>query len=282
MNSLSYFLSSPRFIVIGGHKCGTSSLHSYFKQHPDILMPKIKGQDLLNKGDLDIADYQKSYEMITNQKIFGEVSSNYFQSHKACSEIKKYFAHIKLLMILRNPVDRAFSHFNMISAEQKLNVQFTEIDQNHDKFGEIIRLGFYYDNLKQYIDTFGKHQLKVFLFDSFIKNKQQFFEEVFQFIEVDDKFLPNTSVILRKGGEVKNRGLKEFILSNPILHKTASLLTKPFTTSEQRYNFYKKIDNVFIEKPSLTNEAREIFINIYREDILKTQELLDINLSHYL
>ncbi|MEA5535226.1 sulfotransferase family protein [Crocosphaera sp. XPORK-15E] len=282
MNSLSDFLSSPRFIVIGGHKCGTSSLHTYFQQHPDILMPKIKGQDLLNKLNLDIVDYEKSYEPITTQRIFGEVSSNYFQSDKACSEIKKYFPHTKLLMILRHPADRAFSHFNMMAAEQKFDFKFTEINQYPEKFGSIIQLGFYYDNLKQYIDTFGKHPLKVFLFDSLIKNKQQFFAEVFRFLEVDDQFLPNTSVIMRKGGKVKHQGIKEFILSNSIFKKTASIMIKPVTNSEERYNLYKKVDNLFIEKVSLDNNLRESLINIYREDILKTQELLDINLSHWL
>ncbi|MGB5596949.1 MAG: sulfotransferase domain-containing protein [Crocosphaera sp.] len=282
MNLSKDFLSSPRFIVIGGHKCGTSSLHNYFQQHPDILMPKIKGQDILNKQNLDIADYEKSYEPRTNKKIFGEVSSTYFQSTPACSAIKKYFPHAKLLMMLRNPCDRAFSNFNAQSNRQKLDYQFQEISQHPEKFHGIIRLGFYYDNIKQYLDIFEKKQFKAFLFDEFVENKQKFFTELFQFIEVDDDFVPDTSVIIRKGGKIKYRGVKNFILSNPILKKTASLIVKPFTNSEQRANLSRKVNNIFIDKIPFPDEIREDLINIYREDILKTQELLDINLSHWL
>ena len=60
--NLSDFLNANRFIVLGGHKCGTSSLHSYLKQHPEIIMPMDKGQDILGRSKLDIEDYKASYD----------------------------------------------------------------------------------------------------------------------------------------------------------------------------------------------------------------------------
>ncbi len=281
MNSSEEFFNAPRFIVIGGHKCGTSSLHFYLKQHPDILMPKSKGQDLLNKVNLDLKAYEKSYEMKTSEKIFGEVSSVYFQSEKACKAIKKHFPNAKLLIVLRNPVDRAFSNFNVLANNGNINFQLKDIVNSPEPSHKILKLGFYYDSLKQYLDNFEKHQLKPLIFDDFVKNKRKFYQQFFQFIEVDDNFIPDTSVIIRKGGTVKYKKFRNLLFSNPIIKKTATTILKPFTNSNQRYNLGQKVDNMFVEKKSLSNELRENLIEVYREDILKTQDLLDIDLSHW-
>lgn len=279
MNSSEEFLNAPRFIVIGGHKCGTSSLHYYLKQHPDILMPKTKGQDFLNKVKLDLKAYEKSYEIKTSEKIFGEVSSVYFQSEKACQVIKQYFPNAKLLMVLRNPVDRAFSNFNALANDEKINVKFKDLVNSSEPSHKIIKLGFYYDKLKLYIDNFEKHQLNPLTFDDFVKNKRKFYQQFFQFIEVDDNFIPDTSAIIRKGGAVKYKEFRNLLFSNPIIKKTASVILKPFTNSNQRYNLRQKVDNMFVEKKSLSKEIRGNLIEVYREDILKTQDLLDIDLS---
>lgn len=286
MNSSKDFLTAPRFIVIGGHKCGTSSLHYYLKQHPDIAMPKTKGQDLLNKVNLDIKVYEESYEVRTSEKIFGEVSSSYFESKRACQAIKQYFPNSKLLIVLRNPVDRAFSNFNGAYNAGKIKGKFEEVIHTLEPSHTIIRLGFYYKHLKPYLDNFEQEQLQPLVFDDFVKNKEKFYQQLFQFIEVDENFVPDTSVIIRKGGVVKYKNLQKMIFSNPILSNpmiknTVSKVVKSFTSSNQRYNLRKKVGNMFVEKKSVSNELRASLIEVYREDILKTQELLDIDLSHW-
>lgn len=130
MSSLESFLRSNRFIVLGGHKCGTSSLHAYLKQHPEIVMPRIKGQDILNRPRLTIEDYRNSYDIPTRESVFGEVSSVYLQSERACQSIKKNFPNAKLLAILRNPADRAFSNYNVLPGVKKNQLRLQDIIQN--------------------------------------------------------------------------------------------------------------------------------------------------------
>ncbi|MDJ0576898.1 MAG: sulfotransferase [Xenococcaceae cyanobacterium MO_234.B1] len=282
MSSLKNFLNSNRFIVLGGHKCGTSSLHAYLKQHPEIIMPRIKGQDILNRPSLTIEDYKNSYDTITTQKVFGEVSSVYLQSEKACLSIKKYFPEAKLLAILRNPVDRAFSHFNTLSDGKKSQLKFKNICQNPQQFktNSILNIGLYYSNLKRYFENFNNQQIRILLFDLLVNNKRKFFSDFFEFIEVSQDFLPDTSFIVRKGG--KQKELKKAIFSNPFLKATARTIIKPLTNQQQRYSLSKKFDNLFLTKNSLPDDLRSSLIDYYREDILRTQELLDINLSHWL
>ena len=85
---------------------------------------------------------------------------------------------------------------------------------------------------------------------------------------------------MRKGG--KQKELKKAIFSNPFLKATARTIIKPLTNQQQRYSLSKKFDNLFLTKNSLPDDLRSSLIDYYREDILRTQELLDINLSHWL
>jgi hypothetical protein len=278
MSSLESFLNSNRFIVLGGHKCGTSSLHAYLKQHPEIVMPRIKGQDILNRPRLTIEDYRNSYESPTRESVFGEVSSVYLQSERACQSIKKNFPNAKLLAILRNPADRAFSNYNVLSRAKKNQLRLQDIIQNQSN--PLLKKGLYYRNIKRYLENFKEEQVRILLFDTLVANKKLFFSSLFEFVGVNRDFLPDTSLVVRKGGE-SQKGTQT-ISSNSLLRAIARMAVKPFTNQEQRYLLGKKIDNLFIKKQYLSIDLRNSLIEYYSEDILKTQELLNIDLSHWL
>lgn len=278
------------FIVLGGHKCGTTSLHHHLGQHPEIAMPQLKGQDILNKPRMTLEDYRNQYEAITNQKIAGDVSSAYLYSERACNNIKQYFPQAKLIAILRNPFDRAFSNFYDIAETHPLRRRFAfeDICKKPDNFRDegVVYLGLYYSFLKMYLERFDRSQIHIFLFEDFVKNKPFFFSSLFDFAGVDPTFFPDTSVIMRKGGKVgiENKTIKQ-LFENKLFHFVLGKLVKPFTTSNQRRLIYLKAKNMFVKRKSrssVPNELRENLINFYREDIVKTQDLLGINLSHWL
>lgn len=284
--NLSDFLNANRFIVLGGHKCGTSSLHSYLKQHPEIIMPIDKGLDILGRSKLDIEDYKASYDthQIINQKTFGEVSSTYWRSETACLSIKKYFPNVKLLAILRNPVDRAFSHYQMLSNQGKCQSKWEDICQNPQNFNTngILTNGLYYTRLKSYLEEFEDKQIYILLFDSFVADQKKFFSELFNFVGVSQDFIPDTSYIVRKGGQKKGSKLQKIFLSNNFMKTTAKRIIRPFTNEKQRYMLGKKLSNLLVVKRKLPNQSKSNLIDYYREDILKTQDIIDIDLSHWL
>ena len=285
MGSLDNFLNAEHFIVLGGHKCATSSLHAYLKQHPEIAMPRTKGQDILNRPNLAIEDYQKSYDPLTSERVFGEVSSTYWQSEKAYLAIEKYFPKAKLIVILRHPADRAFSHYNVWSKKHKIN--FKAICQNPANFLDkpesiVITNGLYYSHLKKYLDRFGRKQMCVLLFENLLKSKKDFFSTLFKFIEVQEDFLPDTSFILRKGGKVVSPRANKLLSQQNFLRNVISGLIRPFTTVEQRYVWSKKIQNLLVRQESMNQELRDSLTDFYREDIVKLQDLLDMDISHWL
>ncbi len=286
MDSLNAFLNWDRFIILGGHKCGTSSMHFYLGQHPEIAMPETKGKDILNQPQLNIEDYKNLYNNYQNQKVFGEVSSAYLYNERGFNNIKQFFPKAKLIVILRNPAERAFSHFNMIKNLKKIDINFEDICKNPDNFikGEnlgIINNGLYYSYLKKYFDEFSREQIMVVLFDTFIQERAKFFTSLFKFVGVKEDFLPDTSVIIRQGGK-KNQTINQLISSKNPLIKGLKTVLKPLTTSQQRYMLQKKVEGLFKTKETLSKNSTNKLTSFYQDDILKVQELTNIDLSHWL
>ncbi|MBZ8181850.1 sulfotransferase domain-containing protein [Oscillatoria salina] len=277
-------MNLPQFIVLGGHKCGTSSLHSYLDQHPEIYLPAIKGIDFFsregNPGQriTTIEEYQALYQDKSQEQIAGEVSSVYLNSPKACRTIKKYVPDAKLIVVLRNPIDRAFSHFNVLKETKKRERDFQEIFTEK----KVKKNGFYAAPLKMYLGEFGREQFKFFLFDSLTKNQQEFFADFFEFIGVDASFMPDTSLILRKGGKIKYNKIERVFQQNNSLKKILKFVVKPFTTPKQRLDLSVKMQNAFTKRIQMPSDIRKQLTELYREDILQVQDLLEIDLSHWL
>jgi hypothetical protein len=241
---------------------------------------------------MTIEQYYCQYENIDSTQHFGEVSSAYLYIEKACKNIKQYFPEVKLIVVLRNPFDRAFSNFNDMTKSHPFRQRYTfeEICQNPDNFTNepLIYLGSYYSYLKMYLQEFKREQMCVLLFDDFVKNRQKFYSSLFQFVDVNSNFLPDTSVILRKGGkaEIKNKQINKLLFNqDSILRSAVSSMIKPFTTPDQRRLLSWKVRNAFIQRKtssSLPEELKQNLINFYREDILKTQDLVNVDLSNWL
>lgn len=240
-------------------------------------MPRIKGTDILNKREdlFDIEKYQDLFKDAEDDKIIGEVSSTYLYGRHALKRIKHYIPDAKLIVILRNPTERSYSdYYNSRPYCQKRSF---EEGVNEGRF---IREGFYYQYLKCYFEAFENKQIKVYLFDDYAKNEAKVLQDIFLFMGVDDAFVPETSIILRKGGRASKT--KNFI-TKKIVRPLFVPLAKPFLSKQQRWRLSKKFNNLFIaKKPRLSQAMRKKLIQIYREDILNLQKLIQKDLSKWL
>src|ERR1044071_5198694 len=115
----------PNFIIIGSTKCASSSLHFYLKQHPQILMSNVKETGFFSlqyaKG-LDF--YQQYFEEAAGEKALGETTPTYCFLPFVAERIKQHFPEIKLILTIRNPVDRAFSSWLMKTGLGKETMTF--------------------------------------------------------------------------------------------------------------------------------------------------------------
>ena len=276
----------PNFLVIGAAKAGTSSLWYYLNQHPQIYMtPRketgffaFKGADLDFQGpgdqeenklpinNLDI--YLEQFEGLKNEIAIGEACTDYIYIPKAPERIHYYIPDVKLIAILRNPVDRAFSQFlgNLNRGVEPLKDFSKALKQENKRIADnwhcrwhYRERGFYYKQLKPYFETL---------------------QEIYQFINVDVNFTTDTSKKLHTAPKkiLKNQALNELLTnSNPL---KSSL--KLFIPKKIRQQVKTTINDKNQAELSLSKEMRQQLIEIYREDIIKLQDLLNCDLSQWL
>ena len=169
----------PNFFVVGAPRSGTTSLWEYLRKHPKIFMPVkelqyfsydvVSDQHRLIKNE---EDYLKLYESVKDEIVVGDVSATYLMSPKSPKLIHNVSPDAKIVMILRDPVDRAYSEFGMafevnqkISFRDFIEKNLKESQGNTLTFQNVIQVGLYYKQVKRYIEMFGKEQIKIIIFE---------------------------------------------------------------------------------------------------------------------
>lgn len=309
----------PNFLIIGAAKAGTTALHHYLKQHPQIYMSPVKetnffafegekidfsGPDdrkLINRYSVNnLEAYQALFKNALNETAIGEACPSYLYRQKAPERIRHYIPDAKLIAILRNPVERAYSSYLMHVREgreqltnfaQALREEETRI-RNNWGWGHYVNQGFYYAQLKRYFDLFSRSQIKVYLYEDFRDNVVSLLQDILRFIDVDETFVPDMSIRHNVSGTPKNKVLhtcltglhSQMIGTNPI--KTGLKLLLPARLeaflAKEYDNFRDKYFQRNLVKPQLSSEVSKQLIEVYREDILKLQNLIQRNLSQWL
>ena len=294
----------PNFLIIGSAKAGTTSLHYYLNQHPEIYMTAVKeprffaleGKNLNFSGpDKDIInstsvttyeEYIALFEEVSSEKAIGETSPLYLYSEKAIQRIHHYLPDVKLIVILRNPIDRAFSCYTHLLREGYESLSFAdslkaEEGRIHDNWAHLwhyTNAGFYCEQLEPYLDTFGKENLKVYLYDQLASDPMGLLKDIFSYLEVDKSFEPDLSQ-KNISGLPKNRML------HTALNRKSGLRSafKAVVPKSLRKGLSKELQNWNLkDKPRITSEDRHFLENLYREDVLKLQELIEEDLSAWL
>jgi hypothetical protein len=299
----------PNFLIIGAAKAGTTSLYQYLKQHPQIYGCPIKGtkffafqegQKVTFAGPGDQASYDRNaitdpsayralFDEVTHEIAIGEVSGLYLYSPVAPARIKALLPEVKLIAILRNPVDRAFSSFLHMRREGRepltdfaaaLSAEEARIKDNWEHLWHYTQVGFYYTQLKRYFDLFRHDQIAVYLYDDFKANPGAVIRDIFQFLGVDSAFTPDVSTKHNVFGKPKSNYLYQlFKKPNPV---KAAL--KPFLPGSLRRNIKRKAiaHTMSGDRPVLAEETRRCLIQLYRDDILSLQSLIKVDLSNWL
>lgn len=294
----------PNFLIIGAAKSGTTSLYYYLNQHPEIYMSPVKeprffaleGEDLnfknpdqgINESSVtDIDRYHHLFEGVSDEKAVGEASPLYLYSPKAVERIKHYVPDAKLIAVLRNPVDRAFSCYTHLIRENYEVLPFSEalIEENNRIQNNWAHLwhyregGYYYQQLKRYFDVFDREQIRIYRYEDLNSNSVEVVQDVFQFLGVNDNFKPDLTR-MNVSGVPKSRLLHYlFDKGNPLRTRLTPLFSKKI-----RKNFARQVRkwNLQQNKISIYPEDRRQLIEDFREDILKLQDLITLDLSTWL
>ena len=291
----------PNFLVIGAAKSGTTSLYHYLKQHPQVYMSSIKEPGFfafegteprmrrpwrawISRNRItDIESYQALFQGVSDEIAIGEASPAYLVRPRAVERIKHYIPDAKLIAMLRNPVERAYSAFLMQGLcvgdmPEDSGQAMCELRQRRSH----LDAGFYYAHLKRYFDNFDRAQIGVYLFDDFEADPVEVTQEIFRFLGVDETFVPDTSVKHVVGGLPRNKLwgaiVRGLVLTRPILRPFV-----PVPLRQRSIDFISNLQRRGLAKPSpLDPETRRELIQEYQQDILSLQELIQRDLSDWL
>ena len=205
----------PTYLVIGVQKSGTTSMIDYFNQHPEIYMHPEEihffNSTKFKKKKLSTYERYLNKKNIKNKKIIGEKTPAYSFIPKTIKNIYNSYPNIKLVMILREPIKRAFSQYIMVCEKLKItpsNEHFYETIKSieHIKLKNIssiknyyyLQRGYYYLQIKNIYKYFSKENLYIGIFEKIVKNKEYEYNKIFNFIGAEENNKINYSNITRK------------------------------------------------------------------------------------
>lgn len=308
----------PDFFIVGSAKSGTTSLYNYLRQHPQIYLPPVKevyffATDIDNKKfrpdyaknvniNIDkwleagmkteifqayISDWEKYkslFRFAGDKKATGEMTNAYLYSTQAANNISQKFPHAKIIMILRNPVERAFSHYLMdlrmgIESGNFMEALQKDISRTEKGWGIsnlYIELGMYYEQVNRFLKLFPHEQIKILLHEDFKNNPSKTMEGICQLLNADGSFQFDFSKSYNKAAVPRKNWIKKLNNQRAMTHFLRKRLPVQWKAGFKKVFFTEK------HKPEMTADERKFLTDIYRTDIEKLSALLHTDLSSWL
>jgi len=296
-------MSLPNFICVGAQKAGTTTLHDILKQHPDVCLPKEKETHFFINGKYNYSKGIKWYEKTffshcKCEKLIGEITPAYmyldYIPQRLYEEIGK---DVKLIFILRDPVDRAYSQYLMNKRSQLEDLTFEDAlkqEENRMKKDEFSKLIFSYKDRGKYTEQienllkfFPKKNMFFIIFETdFLQNKKETLDKLCDFLDID-QYEFNTNIKSNPASATR------FPFLIHLLYKDKySFLRKPFKLLmlSQRYRnrIKEKLRNSdFIVgkpykiKPKMNLETKKTLKMFFLQERIKLQNLIGRDLSHW-
>ncbi len=302
-------MSLPTFFIVGAQKSGTTTLYSHLSGVEGVYMSPIKEPnhfctdlnehlaEKFNKGMLfdrkkyfstqplkqfhmayitDWKDYQKLFFAGKDARVRGEASTNYLYSTVAAKNIKKRVPDAKIVIIVRDPVKRAFSHYLMDLGDgdklppfdEAIHLENNWLRDDHHHKNRFVDFGMYYEQVKRYTDAFGKENVLVLLLDDLKDEPDKTMRRLLSFIGLPKaRFSLDTERTNIRA--VPKSGLTQFLMRQKRLRAfLVGLMPRRF----KRW----LIGILFSAKPKqgMSDAAREELRELFAPDVKKLERLI--------
>ena len=293
----------PNLFVIGAARSATTSLYHYLSKHPEIYVPTKKEIDYFGVGDSDQVykgpdavtinsritrtweEYLGYFESVSKELYFVDVSPWYLYSPNAAQVIQSKVRDIKIIVILRDPVDRAFSHYSLMrklgletvsSFQKALEIEKKRISDNW-AFGWFYRdVGYYGIQLSRYFSIFDREMIKVVFFEDLKANPSLVMQSIYEFLgvslEVDFHYEVYNEVKLDGYSFVTSMLSSSSVLKNYLKMCINDRTRRKIQHTIMRWNIYK---------PELDKKTRKILHENYKDDIKLVENLLECRVDFW-
>ncbi len=276
----------PNFFIVGAPKSATTSLYFYLKDIHQIYMSEVKEPNYFSNATVpdnhtikpirNKKKYLDLFKNANNNKILGEASTQYLADPEAPKLIHEVAPDAKILISIRDPVERIFSGYLMGRRLGTAKLSFweelqKEISGKADPAKTRLRsnVGFYSGHIKRYLDIFGTKQVKIIIFEEFTKDPKRYVEEVLNFLGINHTF--SNFINEKRNPFAVSRGpISRNIRRSKIIHKVGERIFTASTRKYVRENILEKKQ----PKPKMEQSDKDFLINFYKEDVKKLEDLL--------
>lgn len=281
------------FFIVGAAKAGTTTIYRHLEAHHRVCMCAIKEPNYFSGGNIladrlyykepvisDEAQYEALFKAGPEQDLIGEASVSYLYYPGTAAKIRLYNPEARILILLRNPAERAFSHYLM---DQKLGLapesfervlEGGTLPELRSYFQQYVLYGLYYRQVKEYLETFGKEQVLVVLFEEVKHNLPDLLSRISTFLSLTPAVEPLPSQKYNEAGIPEGKWVSWLYRMKGIRKFLKDFL--PVSIGDQ-------LKKHFLKTPSeqLSVQSRKWLRNYYLDDIRKLEKLTGQNLSSW-
>jgi hypothetical protein len=284
--------NQPTFIIIGAQKAATTSLYHWLRQHPQIFLSGQKELDFFSETERyanGIDYYRRKWFANAGTAIaIGDVSPQYMLSAATPARIARDLPNVKLIAILRNPIDRAVSHHSMLrkwGVEQRsFGVAARELAKSghalieHTHTNPLVG-GLYGAILGRYLELFPRRALCIEFYEDLIEQPQRRLQHILDFIGVDSAFVPDDigDVYNRRATQRRFPAFEDWIMRRHVLKRAISAVVPPVLLSRFLFWFDTEFNvkrSEQDEEPALDAPLRQFLVDYFRPDVARLELLI--------
>lgn len=269
----------PNFFIVGAPRAGTTALYNYLKAIPEIYMSPVKDPGYFIPNDFrgfTEQTYIELFKNVKNEIAIGEASAGYLANSETPKRIKEKSPSAKIIITLRDPVGRTFSHYLNWKRTGKIKISFEKVvekfldkNKNDEQLEKMIHVSMYYEQVKRYLEIFGKENVKILIFEETVKDIKNTIKKIFEFLgvraEPPENIEEQYSVYSEPLGSIGTS-----IAQNKIISKIAKKIL-PSTKQEQ---LLRTLLNKKGEKPELLDTTKKKLQSVFHDDVKKLEKLL--------
>ncbi len=284
------------FFIVGAPKAGTTALHAHLAKHPQVCMSSDKEPNYFSFEEIEEqqlyyhkenvkseSDYNSLFECEESAKLRGEASVSYLFYKEVPQRIKSYNPDAKIIISLRQPVQRAYSHFQMDYSLGLVNVSFEEIYRNGPNhpatgnyFQQYFLLSDYADQVERYQRQFPHQQICILLHEDLIRDPDKTMKKVFHFLGIEKEIGPIELETQNVSGAGKNV-LIRILYQNKYFRKVSSYLFSENIRNKIKSKLFSK-ENI----PSLKDHLAVELQHYYHAGLVKLKEQTGLSIDHWL
>ncbi len=296
-------MKKPNFIIAGFPKCGTTSLHHYLNEHPEIYMPSQKElhffthnilsklnngpkDNIVKKTQIDNSEqYLSFYRNVKNETAVGDASPSYINYPAGFQEIKEYLNDPKLIILLRDPINRAYSNYLHLKREQRERLSFKEAvkiegERKKNKYSDFWYYKFnstYYQKIIKAKEVFSD---VLILTSEELSNKNEVtMKKVYKFLDVDHNFKPKKKLKkFNEGGYYKKNFFTKIIFQPSTTRNIIKKFIKPTPFLKI---LLARVASVFSMNPEKIDKQTMMYLKTYFKDEVKKVKSLKIDISSW-